>query len=213
MKLINGIIIFLVLGLTSLSSNAAFILNGNQSIEVFNLGETFEDFYDLGGNLPNSSNTGLEQVDTAVMLLAEFGGEYALIATFGGLPSIGDNIGGALTLMLTNDGFGSFTLIDDLSDPVSSSGNTTTIDFEYSNRRNDGFIFFLGSGVNTDLSVSFSNLVGLDDFTFLSDGGGAISTGSSFTLSNVVDVNAPLGPFALIGIFLILMRQKALKIK
>lgn len=197
MKTIKMLVIIFVTGLTSINANAAIILNGNQTVQAFSLSESFKSFYDLGGNLPNSSNTGLEKIDTAVMLIAEFGGQYALIGTFGGLPSIGDDFGGSLTMSLTNNGTGSFILVDDPSDTVTTLGNETIINFDYNNRRNDGFIFFLGSGDDVDISLSMSDLVGINDFEFLNSGDRPFDINSSFTLGNAVSVSEPFGTLGL----------------
>lgn len=196
----------------AVNSQAAIILNGTDSLGVFSLTESFEDFYDHGGDAPNSSNTGFEQVNTAVMMIIEFSGEYALVGTFGGLASIGDLDGASLSMDLINLGTGSFTLIDDVTDPVTVSGALTTIDFSYANKRNDGFIFSLGNGTDVDILVSFYDYIGLDDFIFLSSGESDISVGDTFFLSNTlaptsVAVSEPTLLFMLISSLFILLRR------
>lgn len=169
------------------NANAALILNKDNSLAIseFSIAETFQNFYDYSGNVVNSSNTGFEDVNTAVFLIASFNNELALIATFGAFIDDGDNDGGRLNLQLTNNGFGDFLFIDDGGDPKSSISNVTTIDFSYFTDRTDGFIYSLGNGNNVDLELIFSDIVGVDSFIFLNEGEQSINLGSAFSISTL----------------------------
>lgn len=220
MKLLTKILLPLVV-LISCNVNAAFILNNDNSnvVNAFNLSESFKSFYGYASSVRASSNTGFEQTNTAVFLIAQYQGQYSLIATFGSFVANGDPDGGSLTLGLTNNGFGNFLFIDDPSETVSTTGNFSSINFNYLADRTDGFIFDLGDGTNVDLSILMSNLVGVDNFQFLNAGGTDYSLSSQFNLSlfdnsaSASPVVAPNGLFLLVLSLLIVFSVRKRRFK
>lgn len=202
-----------VILLVSLDANAAFILNNNNSnvVNAFNIAETFQSFYGYGESVRASSNTGFEQVNTAVFLLAQYQGQYSLIGTFGSFIANGDPEGGKLTLDVTNNGFGNFLFVDDPSEVVNQTGSSSSIDFNYIENRTDGFIFDLGDGTNVDLTLLMTNITGLDSFQFLNSGGNSYSLTNQFNLSladnasNSAAIPEPNGLYLLVLSMLIVL--------
>lgn len=186
MKHLKKILLPLV-AIISCNANAAFILNDdiNKVVNPFNLTESFKNFYGYATSVRASSNTGFEEVDSAIFMLTEFQDQFSLIATFGAFVADGDLAGGELRLEMTNNGNGlaDFVFIDDPTDPEATNGNQTTIDFAYIRDRTDGFILDLGDGKDVDLSFLMTQLVGLNNFKFLNAGGGDYVIDSQFDLS------------------------------
>lgn len=176
-------LVILLFFATSTSSKAAIILNGETELQGISVSGSFEQFYGYSRSVPASSNTGFELVDTAVFMLLENSGNYALLATFGAFRYQGDEFGGSLSLSLTNEGFGSLLLLDDPKESISYNGNTTNIDFDYADNRTDGFIFGLGDGSVVDLLVEMTSIVGLSNFVFV-DSNGQKLISEEFNLGN-----------------------------
>lgn len=218
MKLIAKLIVATSLIVSMISSaNAAIILNGSTQLQALSISESFADFYGYADKIPASSSTGFEQVDTAVFMLLENSGQFALLGTFGAFNFQGDDFGGNVSLALTNLGIGSLILIDDPREGETVSGNTTSINFDYASNRTDGFIFGLGNGNGVDLLVELSNLTGLSDFVFI-DSNGSQQITDTFTLGNflksdVAEPNEVPEPSFLFAFALMLLVASRTKLK
>lgn len=206
MRQLKKILLPLVV-LMSWNVNAAFILNDDISkvVNPFVITESFVDFYGYGDAVRASSNTGYEEVDSAIFMITQFEDQFSLIATFGAFVADGDLDGGKLKLEMTNNGFADFLFVDDPSEVVLTNGNLTTINFNYIQNRTDGFILDLGDGSDVELSFLLSNLVGLDSFKFLNAGGSEYAIGSQFDLGlfNFASASEPEAISEPNGIFLL----------
>lgn len=208
MKYIILIAVTVVMMFTS-TANATLILNNNDSLEIgeFSINETFYDFYGYSENIPDSSNTGFELVNTVVFLIANFNNELALIGTFGSFVSAGDDDGGRLALTFSNEGFGDLLFVDDKKDTQTVNGNDLTINFQYIKNRTDGFIFGLGDGTNVALNLSLSDLEGIDEIIFLNDGSNPYRLGNNFSLSSTKVSEPSALALMLLGMGLLLSRK------
>ncbi len=213
-------IVALVAMFTAANASSAIIsnnilVNNTNTVSAFSLSESFTNFYGRSEVVVNSSNTGFERTNTAVFLLAEYLGEYALIATFGAFEVDGDFDGASFSMFLNEQGTGNFVLLDDPTEQTTVTGSTTKIDFTYFANRNDGFIYSLGDGLDVDLSIDFANLTGLDSFVFLNSDSPEIALGTSFSLSNsltLVSAPAPNVVALILGVILVMgFRKKNFK--
>ena len=206
MKHLRKLLLPLVV-LMSWNVNAAFILNddNNKVVNPFIITESFADFYGYAEAVRASSNTGYEEVDSAIFMITQFQNQFSLIATFGAFVADGDLDGGKLKLEMTNEGFANFLFVDDPSEVVVTNGNVTSINFNYIANRTDGFILDLGNGTDVELSFLMSQLVGLDTFKFLNAGGSEYDLGPQFDLSlfNGASVSTPVSEPN--GIFLLVL--------
>lgn len=184
MRFVKGLC-FLSL-LVSSSAFSGIILNGTNSVGVLSLGESFVSFYDRGGSMPASSNTGFELDDNLVLFVAEHLGEFALF----GLIDTTDNTGGTADLTLTDSSLsiGELLFVDDLGETMTTIGNSTTISYVWNQGRNDGFIYTFSDSAGLDLSVILGANSGITNVTFLQFTDGLVSDslniGSSLNLTS-----------------------------
>lgn len=202
----------LFLGMLALPAQAAFIVNNTDQVEAFSLSETFESFYGYGEVAQGSSNTGFEQDNTTVMLIAENAGEYALIVTFDDTvaPDTWDQV--RVTLTDLSDTLGSFLLVDDPTDEGAFVGATYTTVHGFANGKNDGFIYSLGDGNGLDLTLLTEVLRGtLDNSVFLSNDAGGVNQivlGANTTLTSAAAVSTPgLAALIAMGFALVCFRK------
>ena len=177
--------------LISQTANAAFIVNGNTGVASLNLSESFIDFYDRGGNVVYSSNTGFEQNDSLVLFIAEYLGDFALIGLVDGTSATGDNSRGTLDISISDlsSTFGDLTLVDDPRDPSVRTATGFDIFLEWGRVSNDGFIYELGNESTTEISLLLGNVTNLFNLSFLDFSGNAPQ---SIALGDPSDVNTVL---------------------
>lgn len=177
--------------LISHTANAAFIVNGNTGVSSLNLSESFVDFYDRGGNVDFSSNTGFEQNDSLVLFIAEYLGDFALIGLIDGTSATGDDSGGTLDISISDlsSTFGDLTFVDDPKDPFVTTATGFDIVFEWGRVFNDGFIYELGNESTTEISLLLGNVTNLFNLSFLDFSG---NSPQSIALGNPSDENTVL---------------------
>lgn len=187
-KAVTGVIATLVL---SQSANAAFIVNGNTGVASLSLTESFENFYDRGGNVVYSSNTGFEQNDSLVLFIAEYLGDFALIGLVDGTGETGDRTGGTLDISISDFSLsaGDLTLVDDPRDPSISTAFGFDIFLEWGGISNDGFIYELADGNTSEIELLLGNITNLFNLTFLDFSQG---TPESIALGNPSDNSSVL---------------------
>ena len=171
MRLIKTHIILplLTLVLFSTGANARFILNNNTSVDALVISESFVDFYNRGGSVAYSSQTGFEKNNNLVLFLAQYLGNFALIGLVDGTSDVGDNTGGSLTLGMNDSSTfsGMFSFIDDPSESRNVGGRDSQIFFEWQDERNDGFIYTIDNTGNVSLNVVLQSFIGITGVTFI----------------------------------------------
>lgn len=168
----------------SFSANAAFMINGSQSVGALELTESPLSFYDYDGF---GSNTGYEEVDTYNFMIVEDANNYFLIGLIDAIAGV--DVGRVVTSLTDNSSTtGSFVLIDDPTDAVTTSGLNTTITFLWAGGYTDGFIYDLGGLTNTvNVSIDLSRIVNLGTLSFVDFTSGTptdVALGTSFTITS-----------------------------
>lgn len=198
----KAIIAIFVTVVMSQTASAAFIVNGNTGVGALILSENFVDFYDRGGDVIYSSNTGYEQTDSLILFIAEHLGEFALIGLVDGTSATGDTTGGTLDISISDVSLnaGDLTLVDDPRDPFTPTALGFDISLEWGGVSNDGFVYELADGNTTEVSLLLGNVTNLFNLTFLDFSQGrpeAIALGNPSDNSSVAisseatDVNTP----------------------
>jgi hypothetical protein len=208
-NLISVVVLFI---LTLSSANAALISANGVGINALDLNGTvssFEEFYDMGGSSPFSSNTGFEISNQIVLFVATLNNEYAIFNTISGAGGLA----GTLQASVTGTD-GNISFLDDPSEPV--SGNT--ISWQYIADRGDGLIF---SNFTSDLwSVNFdflqsSNVFGFNVLSFDVNGNDSVALNTQGIPSNLVITSSTIMPvgtpasLTLLGLGLLLISARS----
>jgi len=155
-------ILMIVILFLSCTANAGLItLNNAHEINTLSLSQSFTSFYSYGSPYGSSANTGYEQENTAVLFLAEANGELALFTLL-------DARGGAKStrradLTLSDFDLSNVLLVDDAKE-----SNDNGFKWRWFKCCTDGMIYKINDKTAFDIDISFSNVVGLGRFKFLS---------------------------------------------
>ena len=167
---------------SSFSAQAGFLSWNGNSIEALNLNgnySSFEEFYDYNSSFKWSSNTGLEEVDTVVMFVAELNNEYGIFSTISS-PTGGS--AGQLSFDFSATA-GSILFLDDPDESIDSSG----VSFVYAANRSDGFIYGGLGDFDWSFIPTFFNAQNIDGLKFISFDNGSVSSATYSSLLSLDD--------------------------
>jgi len=159
-KIFNIALASVLFVLTSVANAGIITLNDSIEVGVLSIDQSFTEFY----NYQNASaNIGLEREAAAVMFIAEYNGDLALFTL---LDAAGPSHG-TRSADLSISGFDAANVI--LSDD-SNESNANGFSWAWADCCTDGMIYKIDDADNFDLELTFSNVVGISDFIFLSFG-------------------------------------------
>ncbi len=149
------------------ASAGLFTLNDTTDIESLSLSESFSSFYRYGKPNKASANTGYEEEGTAVMFLADYNDELALITL---LDAAGTSHATRRAKMTLSDfNTSDIVLVDD-------SGESTATGFKWRwvSCCTDGMVYKITDNNSFDIDINFYDIVGLSQFKFLSFDGDTV---------------------------------------
>jgi hypothetical protein len=162
------------------SANAGlFTLNNSTDIGVLSLLESFSSFYSYGSVNKASANTGYEEEGTAVMFLAEYADELALITLI-------DAAGPSHSIRRATMALSDFDMLDVIL--VDDSAESTSLGFKWRwlSCCTDGMVYKVRNNNRSsfDIDIDFYDFVGLSHFKFLS-----FSDDNSVIEENILDTS------------------------
>ncbi|WP_281556467.1 hypothetical protein [Thalassomonas sp. RHCl1] len=138
-----------------------FTLDHSNPINPLTLSESFTAFYDYGSPNRSSANTGYEQEATAVMFLAEYDEQLALFTLL-------DAKGGERVTRTADMTISDFNLSDVLLVDDSGESHDSGFQWRWFKCCTDGMIYRIRNQDKFALDISFTDIVGLNSFKFLS---------------------------------------------
>ena len=177
-KILNIALASVLFVVASVANAGVITLNDSIEIEVLSLNQTFTSFYNYSNS---SANAGFEQVNTAVMFLAEHNNELALFTLLDARESESGAAHSARTADLAITGFNEANVIfvDD-----SSESNADGFSWTWADCCTDGMIYKIEDADNFDIDLTFSKITDEDmEFTFLSFSAGSLTP----QVINIVD--------------------------
>lgn len=146
---------------TSIANAGIITLNNNAEIAPLSLSSSFSGFYSYG--IPNvaSANTGFEEEGNAIMFLAEYSGDLALF-TLLDAPGSSHPIR-SLNMTLSDFNLSDVILVDD-----SREGTASGFSWRWLSCCTDGMIYKISNKHDFNIDITFSDIVGINSFKFLS---------------------------------------------
>jgi hypothetical protein len=190
--IMNKLNLLVVLFILSLSSANATIISANgvgiNALDLNGVASSFEEFYDMGGSSPFSSNTGFELSNQIVFFVATLNSELAIFTTISGQGGLD----GTLQASVTGTD-GNISFLDDPTEAV--TGNT--INWQYIANRSDGLIYsnFISDtwSVNFDFLQS-SNVFGYNVLSFDANGNDSVALNLQGIPSNLAITSESTAP-------------------
>ncbi len=226
MKIIKKLIATGIIMLSFNSTAGIISLDSLHKLNPLTLSESVESFYDYGGLDKWSSNTGFEKSNSIVTLLTKFNDNLSLVSLYDSTIGLtNDTSKGSTKVEMNGDrDLGSIMFSDDDNDVTYDNGNSWGGSFKWGNNYNDGMIYSFDENtpLNFSLDISYSEVVNIENFIFLSfDDNGNIEeyhlTDSSLNLSHsnsAVSVSESPSMYILIlGLMLLLLQRKKQIIK
>lgn len=176
-------------------ANAGLItLNHDTEVGTLLLSSSFTGFYSYGTPNAASANTGLEEEGNAIMFLAEHGGELSFFTLL-------DAPGATHSTRSLNMTLSDFTLSDVLLVDDPQEGTSSGFSWRWVSCCTDGMIYKISDKDTFDINITFSDVVGVNDFKFLSfndqmSSPEVIMVGTSFSIQAVPEPTI-LGIYAL----------------
>ncbi|KGJ89053.1 PEP-CTERM sorting domain-containing protein [Colwellia psychrerythraea] len=163
-KIFNSLftsLIFTLYMLINIANAGVITLNNNTEISTLTLSSSFTGFYSYGTPNTASANTGLEEEGNAIMFLAEYSGELAFF-TLLDAPGVAHPLR-SLNMTLSDFNLSDVVLVDD-----SKEGTSSGFSWRWVSCCTDGMIYKISNKDDFNIDITFSDIVGINSFKFLS---------------------------------------------